>query len=663
MSAPVTAIRATVARATVRVSPGALLVAAGLVLLAGWGGYKAWRITSLVRALDARAGEAQALLAGGPTGADSLPAAQALVHATRADVLALRAEAGPLLMVAPALGWLPVYGGDLAAAPQLLVIADELTLAGELALEGLGPLADPAGLSGEGGLAAATAALAAARGPLGEAEAALARARAARAQIDAARLSERSARLVARLDTALPLLALGLQAGLGLPDVLGWSGPRTYLILVQNDDELRPTGGFITALGVLRLEGGAIAELRFLSSYAVDDFSYPYPRAPEPISRTMGIGLWVLRDSNWSPDFPAAARQAVALFELTQPERIDGVVAIDQPLVELLVGALGPFAMEGYPEPVTGANVIAFMREAWAEGKDGQHWRDWAEGRKRFIPELAGALMARAQDLGEPGRVAALARAVVAGLEGRHLLVYLPDSAVAPLLAARGWDGALRPAGQDALLVVDWNAGYNKTSASVAVALDYRVDLSAAEPQARLTITYTNRAPATDGRCHYETTWGPNYTEQTERCYWTYVRAFAAPGSALLAASEHFFQPDEFWHRRYYTSTVVVEPDPSGRAVFGNFVLVPRAETRTSWFEYRLPAGVVAPVAGGPARRYALLAQKQPGTRGHALAVAVTLPPGARVLSATAGAVVDGQVVRWVTDLTVDRDFEVVYGP
>jgi hypothetical protein len=41
-----------------------------------------------------------------------------------------------------------------------------------------------------------------------------------------------------------------LDGALSAPDLLGWSQPRTYLILAQNDDELRPTGGFITAIGV-----------------------------------------------------------------------------------------------------------------------------------------------------------------------------------------------------------------------------------------------------------------------------------------------------------------------------------------------------------------------------------------------------------------------------
>jgi hypothetical protein len=137
------------------------------------------------------------------------------------------------------------------------------------------------------------------------------------------------------------------------------------------------------------------------------------------------------------------------------------------------------------------------------------------------------------------------------------------------------------------------------------------------------------------------------------------VRVFAPGGSELTGAAQHVFSADEMWNRAAYTSTAVLEPAEQGRAIFGNFLLVPRARAVTTWFAYRLPPGVVAPVAGG--QRYALSVQKQPGTRGHALAVAVTLPAGARVVSSTPPATDEGQVLRWAT--LDDRAVEVIFTP
>src|SRR5690606_22711227 len=64
----------------------------------------------------------------------------------------------------------------------------------------------------------------------------------ARERIDAAALSPRVAGLVARLDDILPLFGAAVDGALLLPDLLGADGPRTYLVIAQNNQELRATG-------------------------------------------------------------------------------------------------------------------------------------------------------------------------------------------------------------------------------------------------------------------------------------------------------------------------------------------------------------------------------------------------------------------------------------
>ena len=66
-----------------------------------------------------------------------------------------------------------------------------------------------------------------------------------------------------------------------------------------------------------------------------------------PMRDYMGIDLWVFRDSNWSPDFPVAARQAISLYTQTRGGTIDGVIALNQQVVEALVDGLGPLTIDG----------------------------------------------------------------------------------------------------------------------------------------------------------------------------------------------------------------------------------------------------------------------------------------------------------------------------
>ncbi|MCB0107011.1 MAG: DUF4012 domain-containing protein, partial [Caldilineaceae bacterium] len=75
------------------------------------------------------------------------------------------------------------------------------------------------------------------------------------------------ARQLVAIEPLLPSLYLGTSLLPQLPELTGVHGPRTYLLVVQNSDELRATGGFISALGVITLEQGRLANLEFVDSY------------------------------------------------------------------------------------------------------------------------------------------------------------------------------------------------------------------------------------------------------------------------------------------------------------------------------------------------------------------------------------------------------------
>ena len=183
------------------------------------------------------------------------------------DMSSLKEESHPLLWLAPKLGWLPVYGNDLTAAPTLVELSEHSLnaslLAGEAAqpvlaaLEARDTSLDPAGL---------TALLVQAQPALGEARAELDQALALRKRIDAEGLSPRLRDILdGKLDPALKLADESLSLGMALPGIAGASkeGPQTYLLLVQNEDELRPTGGFITSVGNLVVSNGQIISLEF----------------------------------------------------------------------------------------------------------------------------------------------------------------------------------------------------------------------------------------------------------------------------------------------------------------------------------------------------------------------------------------------------------------
>ncbi|MDY6878131.1 MAG: DUF4012 domain-containing protein, partial [Chloroflexota bacterium] len=541
------------------------LVLLAVVLLTVWG----VRLAQTGQLLLEHLSQVQAL-ADAPAKADPA-AACTLVREMQGDVMALERQVGGLVQMAPALGWLPKVGGDLQAAPHLLAMADGLTEAGTLACDALEPaLATFGGASGFS-LEQMVTLLAEHQADLEQARAAVEQAQEAWAQVDPGKgvviapLLEGKTTL---LDQGLSLLGMGLEAATVAPDLLGMDEPRTYLVLALNEDELRPGGGFVTGVGEVWLEAGQLVTMTFRDSYTVDDFTQPYPDPPEPLRRYMGIDLWVFRDSNWSPDFPTAARQAISLYRPGYPVSVDGVIALDQQAVQGLVDGVGPLTMDGTEEPVTGETVIAYVRHAWApEGRDltGEWWGQ----RKSFMGPLAEAAWGQVQG----GKVdwVTLAQTLLRLLEEKHLLIYLRNPDAAALLSGQGWDGALRSGPAlgtakglgDFLMVVDANVGYNKASTRVQETISYQVDLHQSPPQATLTLVYTHTSSA-DYPCRPEIRYDPVYEQMTDRCYWDYLRIYIPQGSQLLDATRIPVPGEALFWGEDESGEVTVQPAEEG---------------------------------------------------------------------------------------------------
>jgi len=642
---------------------GALFLALALA------GYKAERVWKLAQSLQGRLDRLQAAADG--TADIGLRELGADLRGTHADLNALQREIGFLLPLMRRLGWVPGIGGDLQAAPPLLYMALSVTEAGTLAFDSLEPLI---ALTEDGStdgrtLAHAVEILSDARADLEGAQIPLTRAAERRAEIDAATLSARTARWVARLDRYLPLLQAALDGGRVLPDLLGASGRRSYLVLAQNNDELRGSGGFISAAGRLTLENGEIAELVFEDAYAVDDFGRPYPDPPPPLLRYMGTDLWVFRDANWSPDHPTSAQKALELYRISRELQADGVLSVDQHTLQALAAAMAPLEVEGWPEPVTGENVISLIRLAWAPDEvesSGRFDARWWGQRKRFINDLVGAMRARLETAPEQVDWLALARAVLKVLDERHLQIWLADSssAAARLLGYQGWDGALRRATSDYLLVVDSNLGYNKANAIIQENLDYRVLVSAdRRAQATLTVRHVNPADGEEN-CDHRPRYGADYTDLINRCYWDYLRVYVPAGSQLAAATAHPIAADLLITRQRQSGLAEVLPEEHGKAVYGTFSVVPCGQETITRFVYQLPQATLARGDGG--WWYRLLAQKQAGASAVPLRVTLALPPGAKAQSlhvsdlsdASRGSTAFDQPEPGVVilDMTLDRD-------
>ncbi len=420
-------------------------------------------------------------------------------------------------------------------------MAVEVASAGRIASDALGPVAEL--VTGAGGgldaLPKAVDALTAAQPAIAEAGARLARAAELRAEVPP--LSEpRLVALLAKVDKLLPLAQDGVALLQAAPALLGADAPRTYLLLAQNSEELRATGGFISGAGHVTIDHGRLTGLVLKDSYALDNWQQPHPRPPAAITKYMAADLWVLRDANWSPDFPTSADVARGSTRRTRGSRRTARWRSISRRCACSWAQSARCTVPGVAEPITGANALQWMKSAWenptaAQGADGQPAGDWWSRRKDFMGDLVKAALAKLQAGGDLDAIA-LARAVYASLDGRHLQAAVDDPALAALLAQRGWDGGLRlPERSDFLGVVDSNVGFNKANSFVREALDYRVEDVQGGLEATLTITYTHGAPAgAETICDRTAGYGPDYGSLSARCYWDYLRVYTVPDAELI---------------------------------------------------------------------------------------------------------------------------------
>jgi len=620
-------------------------------------GAKGWRIYQRVQCVQKDMEQLQSLMDAYPNFV-SIDTAGPLLSGTRRDVAALRSEVEPLLWLSPWASWLPVYGGDLAAAGPLLDMSAQLTIAVDEAYQGLLPFWQAIHTEkSQPNLSEITRLLVEAQPRLTVAKSALDEALAIRRGIDTQQLSPYVRDLIEeRIDPYMQLLDNGLPVAVIFPKMMGATsdGPQTYLLLLQNEDELRPTGGFITAVGVFVVNDGNILSFTIENSSDLDDFTKPFPFPPWQLYRYMNSHYWVLRDSNWSPDFPTSANAAEYFYVYTRFHSVDGIVAIDQQMVKMLLTVLGPLDVEGVSYPITAENVVAYMQD---EKDKAQH--EGRENQKDFIKKLGEAILA---EITNPDATwTSLLEVLTQALDERHMLLQFDDPAITAILANMGWDGAVRPGEGDFLMVVDSNVGFDKVNAVVDKRLVYFIDLSdLAAPTASLTVIHTNNASNNAPCIQWLESRGDTYNDLFEHCYWNYLRVYKPAGTQLLDATPHAVPGTWAIRGEDVPARVDILDDENINGVqgFGTLLVVPGGTSLETNFGFLLPSRILVTTGKPGLMTYQLRVQKQPGTLAIPLVIRVRLPAGALLINASPEArLVEGD---WVFDTDLRTDVEIV---
>lgn len=434
----------------------------------------------------------------------------------------------------------------------------------------------------------------------------------------------------------LPIVHSGIDQILALnqiaPDLLGLEGRRRYLVMFQNNHELRASGGFMGSFAILDVNNGRVQLLKVPSGGTYDMQGSLVPRllAPEPLQ--LINPRWEFQDANWWSDWPTSAKKVAWFYRQAGGESVDAVVAMDVSVIESLLKIVGPIPMPVYNLTVTADN---FAAEAQAEVE--LRYDKVANRPKQFIADLAPLLLGRLEaSLNTDGLK--IAAAVSQSLTEKHLLIYSERADIEGHLRDLGWAGAIDtlPPFTDSVGIVHTNIAGGKTDSVITDEVEHNV-IGQEDGAVVDTLTITRTHHGHKG----EIFTGVRNVD--------YLRVYVPEGSQLLSA-EGFQSPDPslfsvppadfemdddlrpmFEQARRDPASGVIAYDELGRTVFAHWLMVDPGESATVKLSYRLPWRLQESANAlwqpwssyfgwtSNAHTYRLRWEKQPGTLATAL--------------------------------------------
>jgi Protein of unknown function (DUF4012) len=422
-----------------------------------------------------------------------------------------------------------------------------------------------------------------------------------------------------------------------LPSLSGYPMSKTYLVLLENNTELRPTGGFIGLLASVQISAGGIGNIKAEDVYSVDGANGDKLKTvpPAPLAKYLNVKKWFLRDANWSPDFPTSAKKVVEFYKTESgAAHIDGVISADISFAQDLLKIVGPVTIGS--STFTAENAADEIEFQVEKGFDKQGLP--IAQRKDVVIGLIYEIFKRATALPQSGWQKVV-DALVRDLAQKHVQIAPFDAPAAAYAGAHNYDGALKPYSDDTLALVDANLAAFKTDGVVDRKIDYKIVPNGKDLVATATATYKNNG---------------TFSWKTTR-YRDYLRLYVPAGSVLVS-SKGAMENDKILDPKH-TPGKVDSYEELGRHVFGAFISVEPGATGQISFTYRLPPSVVSAVASGV---YRLDAIKEAGT--DAVPLTLGLDFGKNIKQATPPEARENwgdRLYSLTTDLLVDREFDI----
>ncbi|MBI2326269.1 DUF4012 domain-containing protein [Candidatus Collierbacteria bacterium] len=276
---------------------------------------------------------------------------------------------------------------------------------------------------------------------------------------------------------------------------LGQNEPTSYLVLLQNNYELRANGGFFGSYAKLKIENGKL-KIDFQDIYVPDGALVGHVEPPAPIQTAFKQGWFKLRDADWEPDFPTAA--TTIRWFLTKGNEInpDFLITLNLSTIEKIIAVLGDVYIPEYDLTLNHDNLYALLQnQSEIAAFDG------STQKKDVITAAGHAVIKKLSHL-EFDKLVQLAKIVLDQLNHGNLLVNSTNESVKKIILSKDWGGQLTTANcqlpnclTDTILLVETNLGANKANCCIERKTIHTISHSPFVISHLINLTLTNKSP------------------------------------------------------------------------------------------------------------------------------------------------------------------------
>lgn len=404
--------------------------------------------------------------------------------------------------------------------------------------------------------------------------------------------SEYQAR-VSELQIALPILEKNIISFISSSDLilslLGHESKKRYLLLFQNNNEIRPTGGFIGSFALVDIDQGNIEKINIPGGgpYDLKAGLKVSIESPEPLH--LINHRWEFQDANWFADLPTSAEKLIWFYEKSGGPTVDGLIFVNATFLEKILSLIGPIELPEYNKTITAQN---FFQEVQSSVE--LEYDKTINKPKQIIADLTPKIINTLLQ-SDKKQFTEILDLILTSLNEKEIQLYFTNFTLEKAVLKNNWGGQLKNTDLDYLNVLSTNIAGEKTDAKIEQIADLEVDI-----QADGSIINTLKITKTHTGIAGENFYGvPNLD---------YLRIYTPKGSQLISNSGYTKIPKELLtiidpsiyqkdpEIAFIEMTKKIDPATqtetfieSDKTVFANWLRVEPGETKTITIKYKLP--------------------------------------------------------------------------